>query len=36
LDLLITGTYPLERLKDALTELEQGGNAMKILIDVAA
>ncbi|MCD6285255.1 MAG: alcohol dehydrogenase catalytic domain-containing protein [Anaerolineae bacterium] len=36
LDLLITGIYPLERLKDALTELEQGGNAMKILIDVAA
>ena len=35
LDLLITGTYPLERLKDALTELEQGGNAMKVLIDVA-
>jgi len=36
LDQLITGTYPLERLKDALTELEQGGNAMKVLIDVAA
>lgn len=36
LDQLITGTYPLERLKDALSELEQGGNAMKVLIDVGA
>lgn len=36
LDQLITATYPLERLKDALSELEQGGNAMKVLIDVGA
>ncbi len=36
LDALITEVYPLERLEAALMQLESGGDAMKILIDVAA
>jgi 2-desacetyl-2-hydroxyethyl bacteriochlorophyllide A dehydrogenase len=36
LDALITEVYPLERLEAALVQLESGGPAMKILIDVAA
>lgn len=36
LDALITEVYPLERLEAALLQLESGGDAMKILIEVAA
>ena len=36
LDALITEIYPLERLEAAMEQLEGGGDAMKILIDVAA
>jgi len=36
LDRLITGTYPLSDLKAAFTELEEGGDAMKVLIDVGS
>jgi threonine dehydrogenase-like Zn-dependent dehydrogenase len=36
LDALITEIYPLERLEAAMQQLAGGGEAMKILIDVAA